>query len=171
MNYFNLLRNALNYKDKIIDEKKFYQFEIVNKDNDLDIPIAKFYNEEKKYLFSAKIQLIGVSFPEDLRFQWSWSLPDVGKNMTYLCRKILKYGIDLDINDNLKSDEKFNKINLYIKSLLINSIISLDQESKDINLEILESLILYITKSTKILNVKHEKGFTEYLALYDFVDI
>ena len=180
MNYFNLLKNSLNYKDKmdnkynkLIKKKKSHKYEIINKNNDLDIPIAKFYTlnndkSKKNILFSAKIQAIGFYYPDDFKFRWSWSLPIYPKNWTYLSRKILNYGIDLDINDNLKNEDKYNKINLYIKNILLNSIILLDKESNNINIEILESLILYITKSIRIMKIE-KQNYIEYLVLYDLV--
>jgi len=187
MNHFNLLRNSLNYKDKMeilynkIIEKKSnlneynIEYEIINKNNDLDIPIANFYSDvkdlkfKKNILFSAKIQAIGVYYSDDLKFQWSWSIPTFPKNWTYLSRKILRYGIDLDIKENVKSDKNYNIVNLYIKSILSNSMILLDNESFNVNIDLLESLILYITKSMRIMKRK-KKNFTEYLVLYDLIN-
>jgi hypothetical protein len=140
----------------------------VDKKNDTELPEAKFYtikNKKKTYHFNGNIQIIGINF-NDKTFKWSWSLPIYPKNYIYLCNKILKYGIDLDIYEN-KGDNEFNEISVYIKSILTNSLIKLNDK---VNLSLLESLILYITKSNAII-ISQENNYDVWMIIYNLKEI
>ena len=95
---------------------------------------------------------------------WTWSWAFTNINKIKLVKRLLDYGFTIELNDSKKIDIHF-KINLYLKSILINShfIISTNDE-----LEVMISSIRYLFKD-KILFIysKNDNGIINYYIVYN----
>jgi len=59
-----------------------------------------FYDENKKELFTSRIEILGKYFNNINTWVWGWSLPTYNKSMSSIIRKVFLYGTDIDINNN-----------------------------------------------------------------------
>ena len=148
MNNGYIIKNAYLYYDKMFeynikhyDIDKIFTVKEINKMNDLNNSKLSLKDINNKNLFEADYQVISFIFDHPTKSNnyiwiWSWSYADIVKNKTFLCRKILKYGLDINI------DNKVIEIDIFLKSLLVTSRLQVNEHE----LELLKAISLYITK-------------------------
>ena len=107
----NLIKSSIEYYDlkekeiNIINKIDMWKFLNENK-SDLDFNII--YSNEKKKKYNYEI-LCKIDHNYKMLI-WSWALPNIEKNKTFISRNLLKYGLDLN-------DESL----IELKNILINS--------------------------------------------------
>lgn len=156
-----LIKNSLEY----LDEIRLNFTEISVKKDKLP-KFNKVYDFEKNYItyyddnnnkFKSEIQILGSI--NNNTWVWSWSQL-YNKNSIFVCKQLLKYGLDMDI-----FDEKSN----LIKQLLINSHLKISDEKSDIDrtLEIFLAIISYLCKG-KYIYITRNNNILYY---YIFINI
>ena len=138
MNSENLIKNAIKYFDEksekygIINNEDLMMYLPKNKSSDISEP--KLTLKLNKLKYNGNFSLLGkITKYNNLNlFRWGWCDND-SKNLTYLTRQILYYGLDITNDENLD-----------LKQILLNSIIEL---GNILSMESLIAISLYITKS------------------------
>ena len=136
-----IIRNALEYYDKYQPEinnflEKVDSIEFINNNTLTDQII--FYDSKKNILFESNYEILSIYLPENKSWKWSWSVPSLKKKHTFLCRKLLDYSFNLDLN------------NYFLKSLFTNSNIKL---VNDLQLSINLALAANLSKKPFILKI------------------
>ena len=130
-----IISDALKYYDENI-AKYSSKINNVHSTNIDEKNIMNFIDKEKKILFSSNVQIIGAFNTTKNIWIWGWCMSNKPKEIIYLSRKILLYGIDIEYNNNELS---------ILKNELITSHITI---SNKIQLDIYCALALYLTKTT-----------------------
>lgn len=158
-----LLLNSLNYYDhntekyqKIFKKFKYYTFTLSN--NDLEHSIIIFYDKNKNQVFKSRFERVGLYNIAASSWTWSWSIARYTKNSIQLAKKVLVYGLDLNVEEVG-----------FLKEELITSRFKI---SDTIQLEIHAAIASYLTKKPmifKLINdpineLEHENM---YKILYD----
>ncbi len=132
----DIIINSLNYYDtnyekydKLIESIVYIKF--IRKNNDLEHNVLIFYDKNKKEIFQSKYEIIGIYNKSYNLWVWAWAMPKLKKNLSYISRKILTYGLDLDYDKN------------YIKSELITSRFKITNQTQ---LDIHISIASYLAK-------------------------
>jgi len=153
MNNEKVVINALSYLDSNL-EKYEYLFKDVTYisfnqtvKNDMEKRKLTFYDINKKKVFESKFEVFGIYDDNVGVWTWAWSYPNLYKNVTYLSRKTLEYGLDIDYNEN----------NL-LKSELITSRFKINDK---LQLEIHSALAAYITKVPVIFKYSYAADINE----------
>ena len=121
----NIITDSLEYYDKNT-EKYEYLFKnvkyIVTQFNDTDTEHSSFhmFDANNSEIFRSRIETIGVYDNALKIWTWAWSIPDLPKNATYISRKMLFYGLDLEPNN------KFLRSELITSRFRISSNIQID---------------------------------------------
>lgn len=104
----NIVVNSLAYYDKntekyekLFANVKYVNFPPGNKDEkgDLIRRYISMYNADRKEIFSSRYEIIGIYENNTRTWSWAWSIPKLKKNITYISRKILNYGLDIEIEE------------------------------------------------------------------------
>ena len=131
MNYENLIKNAYKYydeKSELYDHiiKGTVRYEEDTSDNDLTKRVIRFYDDKNNTKLEANYEYMGFKTDEGPTRKglwiWGWAKEESSKNMTYISKNILKYGLDIVLNEsvlNNKVEHKENS-NKFLKSLLIS---------------------------------------------------
>jgi hypothetical protein len=140
----DLILTALEYYDKnkekygkYISKIKYYDT-IIN-ENDMEHSVIIFYDKNKKELFRSRYEIIGIYYNYSSTWVWSWTIPDYPKNATFITKKILNYGLDID-----------NKQDPLLKIELITSRFTIFNK---IQLDIHIAISSYIAKVPFIINI------------------
>lgn len=114
INLKNLIDNAISFYDKNNDKFKKY---INDKNYILDIEEGKiiFNDKDKKFNY----ELLGVFDKINLIWIWSWMIPSVSSEKTLLTKKILNFGLSLNVFIDDIDDDQNEK--LYLKTQFVNS--------------------------------------------------
>ena len=135
----NLIKNSLEYyeskQNDLLKNIQFKKNEIVQKDNSSDLRDNLFIirnKENNNKIYESKYEIIGKIDKKNKILTWSWSLPNINKNKTYISRTLLNYGLDL-IDNNL----------IELKAMLTNSKVKFND---DLSLDILFIIINFISK-------------------------
>jgi hypothetical protein len=109
INLTNFINNAISFYDKNNDKFKKY---INDKNHILDIEEGKiiFNDTDKKFNY----ELLGIFDKINLIWIWSWMIPSVSSEKTLLAKKILNFGLNLNVF--IEDNEK-----LYLKTQFVNS--------------------------------------------------
>jgi hypothetical protein len=96
-----LVRDSLAYYDKNYEIYKnnfepIYYIKIVKNTKDHQHDEIEFYDENKKKLFTSRIEYIGMHEPQLQLWSWAWSLAFLKKKNTNIIRRILNYGAELE---------------------------------------------------------------------------
>ena len=149
-----LVVNALKYHDKnneiyakTFKNIKFFSNKI--SEHDLEHSVITFYDKNKIKLFESRYEIIGMYNPIADTWIWGWAIPTLRKNQTGLIKKVLNYGMDLDID------------NISLKSELITSRFKIINETQ---LDIHIAIASYISKNKAVIGmiddnveqIKHE---------------
>lgn len=149
----DVIKNALDYFDLKNDKyknifSKFRKHEVKYSHTDITNSYIKFFDENNNLKVKSNVQLIANYYPNENLFVWAWGIPEIEKNLNYLSRKILSYGLDIHEDENY-----------YLKSLLINSRLYIRNIDE---LYILLSLSLYLTKKDFFIIADQDKGTTNF---------
>lgn len=158
--------NALEYYDKnseknekLFKEAKYINFPSDDKDSKSDIVRTKMilYDENKKEIFRSKFEIIGIYENLTKTWSWAWSIPKLPKNKSYISRKILNYGLDLE-SDNIN--------NTFLRTELITGRFRI---SNHIQLDLHVSLASYISKMPNVYRYIYKESNTEgeYIKISD----
>ena len=138
MDINNILIEIYNYHDekylKYENLLKKINYWKIDEKNEINYPSVVFYDKNDKKLFSCDFNIIGQYFKENQIFIWSWSNYLFNKQLNYLTKDLLKYGLD---NDN-----KLFKL-IFTNSRLIIS--------NNINLDFILYISFYLAKKEAIL--------------------
>lgn len=137
-NIEQFIKTVLNYYD---NTKQKY-FNLINSEDfkfdknfDRDTTITIYSTDDKKkHIFD--YELLGLFDVTTKIWVWGWTMSDLNKNLISSCTYLLNYGIDIDTTDT--------KEHFFIKSLLVNSRILLEE---DISLDINIAICSYILKN------------------------
>src|SRR6516225_2648469 len=99
----DLVINALKYYDtnnekysKIINKTKYYS--VIWSQSGTEHNKIVFYNSEKKEFFRSRFEVLGFYYSQFKLWVWGWSIASLPKNQIVLSKKMLNYGIDLDVD-------------------------------------------------------------------------
>lgn len=120
-----LVSDALEYYDANFEKynDKLQQIRYVKFSDataDMDRNLIYLYDENKKLLAQSRYEIIGLYSGVTDTWTWAWSIASFRKNTTYISRKILNYGTELD------PDQKFLKTELVTSRFRIADNIQLD---------------------------------------------
>jgi hypothetical protein len=96
------------------------------------------YDKNKNEIFRSRYEVIGIHEQKTNIWAWAWSIPTLIKNSTMIIKKILLYGLDLDIENRI------------LKTELITSRFKV---SNNIQLEIQLAIASYLSKIPLIFSV------------------
>ena len=136
----NFIKNSIEYYDSkqndlLSNLKLLKKHEIIKKDNSSDLRENIFIIKNKEndnIIYESKYEIIGKIDKKNKILTWSWSLPDINKNKTYISRTLLNYGLDLK-DKNL----------IELKTMLTNSKIKFND---DLSLGFLRIIIIFLSK-------------------------
>lgn len=141
----NIVTNSLEYYDKnrekydkIMSQIKYYKW--IKVTSDLDHSKIIFYDKNKKKLFESRYEAIGLYSNTSRTWIWAWSVPYFQKNVTYISRKILNYGLDIPSK----------KENRFLKSELVTSRFRVWD---DVQLDVHISVASYISKNPLVIDL------------------
>ena len=104
-----LVPKALEYYDKTRESYK----DLFNKVKDYKLNISAydmernkiiFLDEDGKELLTSEYEVAGIYSNLYKIWVWAWSVPSFKKNLQYISRKILNYGLELDTSYFLKTE-------------------------------------------------------------------
>lgn len=149
--YSNLL-NQIYSQDSTWDQEK--------NSNDTEPQVIHWKDKNGKTIAKAKYEILGIEIANNNKkiWIWSWAYPLLDKNKTYLSRKLLNYGLDINDLDN--------SINLLLKSLFTTS--RLNVNSVEINFCV--ALSVYLTKSLGYILLPKKKNETTYILIKEFIN-
>ena len=125
-----IIPKALEYYDKHIEKYKHIfnkikdpknQIKIMDAAEDMERKIIIFLDENGKEIMRSKFELVGIYDNTHNLWVWAWAMPDKPKNLTYISRKVLNYGLDLD-----PTHFKMLKFELITSRFKISDILQLD---------------------------------------------
>lgn len=136
-----IINDALKYYDnnnKIYKHIKkhisYVKYADVGK-NDVEGLRLIFLDENKKELFTSRVEILGKYYNTIKTWVWGWSLPGINKSLTSIIRKVFLYGTDIDINNN--------PANVMLRNELVTSRFRIED---DIQLEIHCAIASYLAK-------------------------
>mgnify|MGYP001600097536 CR=1 FL=1 len=139
-----LIRKSLDYYDNKNNEyKKFIKTEKIK----IDKAKSKIILEDKVFSYEA----LGVFDNQTNVWAWSWMIPLIDNIKKQLSRKLLNYGLDIEVEDNETILE-----DMYLKTQFTNSRFLLDEF---LQLEIHLALSSYLLKE----NIKFIYPLRSYL--------
>ena len=128
----NLIKSSIEYFDLKETEFKSIKYDIIYENkSDLNynnIIIKSISNNKKKFNY----EILCKIDKSNKMIIWSWALPNIEKNKTFISRNLLKYGLDLN-DDSL----------IELKNILINSKIRYQNNN---SMNILFDIFLFLTK-------------------------
>lgn len=132
-----LITNSLRYYDlnnekysRIFDKASFYS--IIRSKNDLSHDVILLYDKNKNKIFKSRYEALGFYSLNAQLWSWAWSIGSYEKNLVYISRKILNYGLDIAPKEDP-----------FLKSELITSRFRI---TNDIQLDIHAAIASYISK-------------------------
>ena len=168
----SFIKNALEYLDRNrhkleIKLKDVHTYKTTTTNKDTEHSVIHFYDKNKKKLYSSRFEVIGLYTDPLKLWAWAWALPTIPKNISYMSRKLLMYGLDLDYQFEGKN----------LKTELITSRFHIKNK---IQIDLHLAIASYLTKIPYIydINLKTSKNETEtqtfgqyfYVFLLDFKD-
>lgn len=101
-----LILNALEYADVNKEKystvlKKSRYVSIFSSTKDMVPSTITFYDKGKKPMFTSRFEILGEYIHDSNIWLWAWAQPTLPKNQTYLSKKILNYGLNIDPTENL----------------------------------------------------------------------
>ncbi|AYV79122.1 MAG: hypothetical protein Faunusvirus3_2 [Faunusvirus sp.] len=144
----NLISTSLEYYDRNAERyskifKKIGRVTYDIKPSDLDKSKIYLYDKSDKLILSAHFEYLGKYFSSYKLWTYSWSQPEYSKNLTYISRKILEYGLDID---SCKGDS----LTQHVKTQLITSRIKIEDP---LQLDIQIGLASYLSRQDAILPI------------------
>lgn len=124
----NLISDALEYYDSNTEKysdffKKVKYVKFVDVAKDMEHNLIYMYDSNENELLKSRYEIIGVYNNKSKTWTWAWSIPRFRKNTTYIARKIINYGMDLD------PESRFLKTELITSRFRITNPIQLDMHA------------------------------------------
>uniref|UniRef100_A0A6C0E9W9 Uncharacterized protein n=1 Tax=viral metagenome TaxID=1070528 RepID=A0A6C0E9W9_9ZZZZ len=145
----DIITNALEYYDsnnekyqKIFKNAKYFKY--VDSNSDIDHDKLILLDENKKEIFQSRIEIIGMYVANTNIWTWGWAITRFTKNLTFLVKKLINYGIELDPSAAMLKDE------------LINSRFKI---SHPIQLDIHCAIASYLTKKPIVYKLFYEQNY------------
>ena len=143
----DFVKTAFEYHDantdkyeKFFNKVKFIKFNLI--DGDMTHNSVVFYDKDKNEMFKSDIESLGCYAVRSDAWVWGWSIPIYKKNRTFISRKLLKYGLDHDI------DSTKDKVgNIIRRQYLITSKFKVEHT---FNLDMIIAMGSYLTKMPMI---------------------
>jgi len=146
-NISNFISDSLEYYDKnmekyteFLKKVKYIQFVESQYDNGKTYNIEFF--DDKGIIHQSRYEVLGIYDIKSSIWIWGWAVPYLDKKLTYISRKILNYGTELDVD------------NEFLKTELITSRFKI---SNDIQIDIHSAISMYLSKQNFIANMSLEK--------------
>lgn len=165
----NMIVNALEYYDKNMEKndklfKQTYYINFPKIDKELKGDLVRrrisMYNKKKEEIFTSKYEIIGIYENQTKTWSWGWAIPKLPKNQTYILRKILNYGLDL---------EPENTHNSFLRTELITGRFRI---SKLLQLDLHVAIASYISKMPNVYMYIYDKSKANIHSEYvDVVDL
>ena len=174
----NLVVNALEYYDMNNEKyshlyKNTAYYSLVYTNIDMGKNTILLYDNDKNLLIKSAYEIIGLYSNTTSVWAWAWAIPYFYKNSTYISKKIINYGIDLDPDQ------------ITLKTELITSRFRISNPTQ---IDIHVAVTSYLSKNPvvfsflldeeeshkhysgfiKINNNSNEKGIIYYLFLLDY---
>jgi hypothetical protein len=137
----DLILNALKYYDintekylEFMNKAKYYSFEKVSEDNELEYNTIIFYDRHKKEFFRSKYEMLGYYNTNLKIWSWGWVINDK-KNEIIFGKKLLNYALELG--------NEFG----FLKTELITA---RSRVTSDLQVDIHVAIASYITKNPLI---------------------
>lgn len=150
----DIIKNALEYYDKEKEKNielldKIFNIKLIF---DKKTPYIKIFDHNNNYIYKCKFNKISSYFVKHKILLWEWGSLASLKSSYEFSRKILNYGLDLDLNLDTKEKE-----NIILKNEIINTRIYIDNI---IQFDIHLALISYILKSSFIIPFIQNSEYT-----------
>lgn len=130
----NIVTKALDYYDanrekydKFLSKIKSFRIS-ERKSSDMDHSTIIFFDANNNQVWTTRYEVLGTYYSESNTWAWSWAKANSPKNQTYLARKILNYGLNIDIDMKITnaSEKVFLKTELITSRFRINDPVQLD---------------------------------------------
>jgi hypothetical protein len=97
----NVVVDSLEYYDRNTERyghlfKKVKYIKFVNAEKDTEHNVIMMFDSNKNQILESRYEIIGVYNNQSRTWTWAWSVPRFKKNTTFISRKIINYGMDLD---------------------------------------------------------------------------
>ena len=155
----SIIQTAINHYDENQEKynnlfKNVEFFKTTGIDKDLKKDKIKFYDSNNKLIASADYEVCAVYYKNDNFWLWAWGIISLTKNHIKTSKKLLNYGLDIDIT-------KTHSIYSLIKYFLINSKLKVNNK---LEFDIYISLSLYLSKKQFIYQAidTNNKGFNKF---------
>lgn len=154
---YQIIKKALDH----FDNQKIKNYDLIsNQDVSFDINENKINFHFDKKPVTKDFEILGYFDNQNHIWIWGWLLNDLSFNTTKVCRGLLDYGLKLEPKSN--ATEHF-----FIKSLLVNSRIQIDEDVQlDINLAIysyiVKDKIAFIYPRKRYIDSNNDKYVTFY---------
>jgi len=143
--FFELYDKSINNYNDLIN----YPSKIYLEDNSI-VPtsdgIINFEDNKKGEYFSINSFFLGSYNKKEKIWIWNWCYP-ISKSNNKLGNELINYALNFEAEKLKRDDFK------YIRSILVNSRISIDE---NFNLELLKGLIMYITNIKVLIPINHK---------------
>jgi len=101
-----MIADALNYYDNNMEQnldviKRTKYVRLIYNKGDMEHNMIELYDEDKKKIGLYEYEIFGLYNPNTQIWIWGWSIPTLNKNSTYVVKKLLNYGINLDAEENI----------------------------------------------------------------------
>jgi hypothetical protein len=144
--------------DYLLDnaEKRSPDFIVNNSDMKRDKVI--FYDDDRNEILRSEFESLGFYYNKYSLWLWGWANPGLLNNNTYLCKKILQYGLDLRLS---RIDLKYQ--------LITSRMFIRDRNQLDVHLAVSAYLIKkpYIYPHKIWINQENDEYIINYLILTD----
>ena len=144
----NIISDSLEYYDnnneineKLFDKIRYLKLNLSK--SDMEKNIVEFYDKDLKLIKKFAYEILGVYNNLTRAWTWGWSIINLKKNDTYIIRKLLNYGIDLDAKNN------------FLKSELVTSRFRITNK---IQLDMHVAIASYISKQKNIYSYKVDQN-------------
>jgi hypothetical protein len=114
----NIVGDALKFYDEnnekyesLKKKIKYFKYAMLDQ-KDIDGVKIVFLDEDKKELFTSRVEIIGKYYNTINTWIWGWSIPNIDKSLTTIIRKVFLYGTDIDAR---------NSANVMLKNELLTS--------------------------------------------------
>jgi hypothetical protein len=158
----NLIKKAYKYYDEQFLKyeniyNKISSFKLLDADSDMKKPKVKFYDNNNKLLFESNWEFMGNYYQNHNLWIWSWGIPNTKKNETYISKELLRYGCDINLENNNTNDK-------FLKMILTNSRFIIKNQ---ISLDLLTHICLYLSKKEFVIYTPDDNNTLKYFYIYD----
>jgi hypothetical protein len=173
-----IINDALKYYDSnneiynsIAKKMKYVKHAPIEK-TDIESMKFIFYDENKKELFTSRVEILGKYYNTINAWVWGWGIPYINKALTTIIRKVFLYGTDIDVSTNPE--------NVLLKNELVTSRFRIEDEVQiDIHCAIASYLakkpfvfVWYnspMTEGNEMVEIQNDPKFKTDVTYYTFI--